>query len=130
MVTAWRRGNQRVHRRGTRPRDGTTTDAHFAQVKAKLITCMRVTVIGTGYVGTVTGVCLGYRGHHVTCVDTDTEKIERLRAGEIPIYEPNLAELLPLAQARGGVDFSTELDPAVRASDVIFIAVGTPPLPS
>jgi UDPglucose 6-dehydrogenase len=91
---------------------------------------MRVTVIGTGYVGTVTGVCLGYLGHQVTCVDTDTEKIERLRAGEIPIYEPNLAELLPLAQARGGVDFSTDLDPAVRASDVIFIAVGTPPLPS
>jgi UDPglucose 6-dehydrogenase len=91
---------------------------------------MRVTVIGTGYVGTVTGVCLGYLGHHVTCVDTDAEKIERLRAGDIPIYEPNLAELLPLAQARGGVDFSTDLTPAVRASDVIFIAVGTPPQPS
>jgi UDPglucose 6-dehydrogenase len=91
---------------------------------------MRVTVIGTGYVGTVTGVCLGYLGHQVTCVDTDAEKIERLRAGDIPIYEPNLAELLPLAQARGGVDFSTDLAPAVLASDVIFIAVGTPPQPS
>jgi len=91
---------------------------------------MRVTVIGTGYVGTVTGVCLGYLGHHVTCIDTDEQKIERLRAGDIPIYEPNLAELLPLAQTRGGVDFSTDLDPAVRASDVIFIAVGTPPQPS
>jgi UDPglucose 6-dehydrogenase len=91
---------------------------------------MRVTVIGTGYVGTVTGVCLGYLGHHVTCVDTDAGKIERLRAGDIPIYEPNLAELLPLAQARGGVEFSTTLDPAVRESDVIFIAVGTPPMPS
>jgi UDPglucose 6-dehydrogenase len=91
---------------------------------------MRVTVIGTGYVGTVTGVCLGYLGHQVTCVDTDAEKIERLRAGDIPIYEPNLAELLPLAQARGGVDFSTDLAPAVHASDVIFIAVGTPPQPS
>ncbi len=91
---------------------------------------MRVTVIGTGYVGTVTGVCLGYLGHHVTCVDTDAGKIERLRAGDIPIYEPNLAELLPLAQARGGVNFSTDLQPAVRASDVIFIAVGTPPQPS
>jgi UDPglucose 6-dehydrogenase len=88
---------------------------------------MRVTVIGTGYVGTVTGVCLGYLGHRVTCVDTDAGKIERLRAGEIPIYEPHLDELLPLAQARGGVEFSTELEPAVRASDVIFIAVGTPP---
>jgi UDPglucose 6-dehydrogenase len=91
---------------------------------------MRVTVIGTGYVGTVTGVCLGYLGHQVTCVDTDGEKIERLRAGQIPIYEPFLAELLPLAKARGGVEFSTDLDPAVRASDVIFIAVGTPPQPS
>jgi UDPglucose 6-dehydrogenase len=91
---------------------------------------MRVTVIGTGYVGTVTGVCLGYLGHHVTCVDTDAQKINRLRAGDIPIYEPNLAELLPLAQARGGVEFSTDLAPAVAASDVIFIAVGTPPQPS
>jgi UDPglucose 6-dehydrogenase len=91
---------------------------------------MRVTVIGTGYVGTVTGVCLGYLGHHVTCVDTDSEKIERLRAGDIPIYEPFLAELLPLARARGNIAFSTELGPAVHASDVIFIAVGTPPQPS
>jgi UDPglucose 6-dehydrogenase len=88
---------------------------------------MRVTVIGTGYVGTVTGVCLGYLGHQVTCVDTDAEKIERLRAGDIPIYEPFLAEMLPLARSRGGVAFETELAPAVRASDVIFIAVGTPP---
>jgi UDPglucose 6-dehydrogenase len=88
---------------------------------------MRVTVIGTGYVGTVTGVCLGYLGHQVTCVDTDAGKIERLRNGDIPIYEPHLNELLGLAQGRGGVEFSTELEAAVRASDVIFIAVGTPP---
>ncbi len=87
---------------------------------------MRVTVIGTGYVGTVTGVCLGYLGHHVTCVDTDANKIQKLSAGEIPIYEPHLAELLPVAQARGGVEFSTALAPAVEQSDVIFIAVGTP----
>ncbi len=91
---------------------------------------MHVTVIGTGYVGTVTGVCLGYLGHSVTCVDTDAGKIERLRAGDIPIYEPHLDELLLLAKQRGGVEFSTELEPAVRASDVIFIAVGTPPQPS
>jgi UDPglucose 6-dehydrogenase len=88
---------------------------------------MHVTVIGTGYVGTVTGVCLGYLGHEVTCVDTDADKIERLRAGDIPIYEPFLAELLPMAQAAGRVRFETDLGPAVRASDVIFIAVGTPP---
>jgi UDPglucose 6-dehydrogenase len=91
---------------------------------------MRVTVIGTGYVGTVTGVCLAYLGHRVTCIDTDTEKVERLRKGEIPIYEPHLDELLRLAQERGGVAFETELGPAVRESDVIFIAVGTPPQPS
>ncbi len=91
---------------------------------------MRVTVIGTGYVGTVTGVCLAYLGNRVTCVDTDESKIARLRNGEIPIYEPHLAELLPLADQNGGLDFTTDLGPAVSKSDVIFIAVGTPPLPS
>ena len=91
---------------------------------------MEVTVIGTGYVGTVTGACLAYLGHHVTCVDTDASKIARLQRGESPIYEPQLEPMLALAAARGGLDFSTELADAVRASDVIFIAVGTPPLPS
>ena len=91
---------------------------------------MRVTVIGTGYVGTVTGVCLAYLGHRVTCVDTDAVKIARLSNGDIPIYEPFLEELIPLAQGRGGIDFTTELSGAVAASEVIFIAVGTPPLPS
>src|SRR5215471_13461909 len=91
---------------------------------------MQVTVIGTGYVGTVTGVCLAYLGHHVTCVDTDASKIARLQRGESPIYEPQLEQMLTLAAARGGLDFSTELSGAVRASDVIFIAVGTPPLPT
>ncbi len=91
---------------------------------------MRVTVIGTGYVGTVTGVCLSYMGHRVTCVDTEASKIARLQRGESPIYEPHLEPLLKIAAARGGVDFTTELAPAAAASDVIFIAVGTPPLPS
>ncbi len=91
---------------------------------------MRVTVIGTGYVGTVTGVCLAYLGHRVTCVDTDESKIARLRNHDVPIYEPGLAELLPLAEAAGGIEFSSNLGPAVRESDVIFIAVGTPPLPT
>ncbi len=80
--------------------------------------------------GTVTGVCLGYLGHDVTCVDTDAAKVERLRNGDVPIYEPYLAELLPLAQERGGVRFETDLGPAVAESDVIFIAVGTPPQPT
>ncbi len=91
---------------------------------------MRVTVIGTGYVGTVTGACLSYIGHHVTCVDTDESKIAKLRRGESPIYEPYLDELLSLAAKRGGIDFSTDLTGPARESDVIFIAVGTPPLPS
>jgi UDPglucose 6-dehydrogenase len=91
---------------------------------------MRVTVIGTGYVGTVTGACLAYLGHRVTCVDTDLSKIEKLRRGQPPIYEPGLAELISLANDHGGINFETDLESAVRESDVIFIAVGTPPLPS
>src|ERR1700685_2067533 len=91
---------------------------------------MRVTVIGTGYVGTVTGACLAYLGHRVTCVDTDVSKIEKLRLGQTPIYEPGLEELIVLANTQGGVPFETSLEGAVRESDVIFIAVGTPPLPS
>jgi len=91
---------------------------------------MRVTVIGTGYVGTVTGACLAFLGHRVTCVDTDRAKIDKLCLGETPIYEPGLVELIALAGQRGGIDFKTEMDEAVRESDVIFIAVGTPPLPS
>jgi UDPglucose 6-dehydrogenase len=91
---------------------------------------MRVTVIGTGYVGTVTGACLAYLGHRVTCVDTDAAKIEKLRAGHPAIYEPGLGELIALAAERGGIDFETDLSGPVRESDAIFIAVGTPPLPS
>jgi len=91
---------------------------------------MRVTVIGTGYVGAVTGACLAYLGHRVTCVDTDEKKIASLRRGEPTIYEPHLAELLRLAASRGGIDFDTDLSAAAAESDVIFIAVGTPSLPS
>jgi len=89
---------------------------------------MRVTVIGTGYVGIVTGACLSYLGHRVTCVDTDARKIEKLRRGEMPIYEPCLKELLQAGAARGGIDFTTGLEAPAAESDVIFIAVGTPPL--
>ena len=91
---------------------------------------MRVTVIGTGYVGTVTGACLAYLGHRVTCVDTDAGKIAKLQRGESPIYEPLLQEILELAAQRGGIDFHTSIEGAAAESDVIFIAVGTPPLPS
>src|SRR5215217_4326336 len=91
---------------------------------------MRVTVIGTGYVGTVTGACLAYIGHHVTCVDTDAAKIGKLQSGETPIYEPGLDDMLALASDRGGIAFTTDLRDTVAGSDVIFIAVGTPPLPT
>jgi len=91
---------------------------------------MRVSVIGTGYVGSVTGACLSYLGHHVTCVDTDEDKIGKWRAGEAPIYEPYLEELIALASRRGGIEFTTELADAAQSSDVLFIAVGTPPLPN
>lgn len=87
---------------------------------------MRVTVAGTGYVGTVTGACLAFLGHRVTCVDTDAQKIASLQRGEIPLYEPHLQDLLKITPA-GRIEFSTEIEAAVRESDVIFIAVGTPP---
>src|SRR5215469_9018456 len=91
---------------------------------------MRVTVIGTGYVGTVTGACLSYLGHHVTCVDKDETKVAKLKRGEAPIYEPYLEQIMGLAMSRGGLEFSTEIGPAAAVSDVIFIAVGTPPRPN
>src|ERR1700759_4958155 len=91
---------------------------------------MRVTVVGTGYVGTVTGACLAYLGHRVTCVDTDSQKIEMLRRGEMPIYEPHLDELLQLSAAKGGIDFTTDLAAPLAESDAIFIAVGTPSMPT
>jgi len=91
---------------------------------------MNVTVIGTGYVGTVTGVCLAYLGNSVTCVDTDAAKIAVLQRGQSPIYEPHLEEMMAMAAARGGIQYTTELAEAVKRSEVIFIAVGTPPLPS
>ena len=91
---------------------------------------MRVTVVGTGYVGTVTGACLAFLGHCVTCVDTDQSKVDRLRRGDPVIFEPGLEQLLALAIKSGGIDFETDITQPARESDSIFIAVGTPPLPS
>ena len=91
---------------------------------------MRVTVIGAGYVGTVTGACLAYLGHRVTCADVDAAKVAGFQRGELPIYEPHLPELLADAARRGGIDFTTDFAPAAAQSDVVFIAVGTPPLPN
>jgi UDPglucose 6-dehydrogenase len=86
-----------------------------------------VAVIGTGYVGLVSGSCLADFGNTVTCVDIDEKKIERLRQGKIPIYEPGLSDVVARTMAAGRLGFTTSLPEAVRNNDVIFIAVGTPP---
>src|SRR2546421_348936 len=87
---------------------------------------MRIAVVGTGYVGLVAGVCFADSGHSVVCVDVDEEKIARLRKGQSPIYEPGLEELLEKNTAAERLTFSTDLTAAVKQSEVVFIAVGTP----
>ncbi len=88
---------------------------------------MRVTIIGTGYVGLVTGTCLADVGNHVMCVDNDPAKIDRLREGEIPIYEPGLEALVADNVEANRLEFSTEIGDGVRFGEMLFIAVGTPP---
>jgi UDPglucose 6-dehydrogenase len=87
---------------------------------------MRIAVVGTGYVGLVAGVCFADSGHEVVCVDVDEEKIKALRQGRSPIYEPGLEELLEKNIAAERLSFTTGLAQAVGASEVVFIAVGTP----
>jgi UDPglucose 6-dehydrogenase len=88
---------------------------------------LRVAVIGTGYVGLVTGTCLSELGHDVVCIDTDETKIARLKAGKVPIYEPGLEQLVAANMARGQLRFSTDINEGVAGGvDVLFVAVGTP----
>ncbi len=87
---------------------------------------MRITVVGAGYVGLVSGACFADFGHNVTCVDLNAQKIEALRGGEMPIYEPGLESMVVKNQQEERLRFETELGPAVAQSDVVFIAVGTP----
>jgi len=87
---------------------------------------MRISMIGTGYVGLVSGACFSEFGHHVTCIDLDGAKIEALRAGKVPIFEPGLENLIARNVASGRLDFSTKMADSVAASDAVFIAVGTP----
>ena len=89
---------------------------------------MRVAIIGTGYVGLTTGVCLSFIGHQVSCLDTDEAKIKALKDGHIPIYEPSLAELME--EARPNLTFTSSYAEAIPGAEVVFIAVGTPPTPS
>jgi UDPglucose 6-dehydrogenase len=88
---------------------------------------MKVTVVGTGYVGLVVGACLAEAGNDVVCADVDAKKIAQLQGNEIPIYEPELEDLVTHNQAEGRLRFTTDVGEAVEVSNVIFIAVGTPP---
>jgi UDPglucose 6-dehydrogenase len=88
---------------------------------------MNITVIGTGYVGLVTGTCLADIGNHVVCLDLDAAKIDTLNAGGIPIYEPGLSELVERNRSAGRLRFTTDVREAVEHAEVQFIAVGTPP---
>ncbi len=87
---------------------------------------MRVAMIGTGYVGLVSGACFSEFGHHVVCVDKDASKIEALKAGKIPIFEPGLDEVVAANVKAGRLSFTTDLKSAVPEADAVFIAVGTP----
>src|SRR6516225_760164 len=87
---------------------------------------MRVTIIGTGYVGLVSGACIADFGHQVTCVDKDITKISTLNAGEIPIFEPGLGDIVRSNLEEGRLAFTTALRESVRDADAVFIAVGTP----
>lgn len=88
---------------------------------------MKVTAIGTGYVGLVTGACLAEMGNHVVCLDVNPEKIRVLNAGEIPIHEPGLLEVVRRNVAAGRLQFTTDVDQAVHHGTLLFIGVGTPP---
>jgi len=87
---------------------------------------MRIAMVGTGYVGLVSGSCFSEFGTEVICIDKDAAKIEGLKAGRIPIFEPGLETLVKTNMKAGRLSFTPDLSQAVRASDIVFIAVGTP----
>ncbi|BAU05559.1 UDP-glucose/GDP-mannose dehydrogenase family protein [Fischerella thermalis CCMEE 5330] len=91
---------------------------------------MRVCVIGTGYVGLVTGACLAHIGHDVICVDNNEEKVKLMKSGQSPIFEPGLSEIMQSAISAGKIQFTTDLGAGVNHGEILFIAVGTPPLPT
>jgi UDPglucose 6-dehydrogenase len=90
---------------------------------------MQVTIIGTGYVGLVTGACLAHLGHQVTCLDVDESKIATLRSGKLPIYEPGLEAMVADVTGREKLQFVTRFEEAIPGAEVVFICVGTPSLP-
>src|SRR5580704_16299718 len=87
---------------------------------------MKIAMIGTGYVGLVTGTCFAETGNDVVCVDIDADKVTRLRRGDIPIYEPGLSELVIRNAKAGRLRFTTDAKEAVDSAKCVFIAVGTP----
>jgi UDPglucose 6-dehydrogenase len=88
---------------------------------------MKITVVGTGYVGLVTGACFAETGVHVTCVDVDAEKVRKLKSGIVPIYEPGLEEIIKRNLEKSRLHFTTKIQEGIEDADAIFIAVGTPP---
>ena len=91
---------------------------------------MRVCVIGTGYVGLVTGACLSHIGHHVICVDNNEEKVKMMKSGQTPIYEPGLSDIMQSGIQSGLLEFTSDLKAGVEHGEILFIAVGTPALPN
>src|SRR5262245_61074879 len=87
---------------------------------------MKIAVVGTGYVGLVLGACLAENGNTVICVDKDQAKVDMLEAGQMPIYEPGLQEMVRRNDHEERLSFTTDLESAVRGSSIVFIAVGTP----
>ena len=87
---------------------------------------MKIAIVGTGYVGLVSGACFSVFGHHVICVDKDQGKIDALLGGKMPIFEPGLDQLVATNVAAGRLAFTTEIGEAVKDADAVFIAVGTP----
>ena len=88
---------------------------------------MKIAVVGTGYVGLVTGTCFAETGNHVTCVDINEDKINRMKAGEVPIYEPGLEDLFHRNTEEGRLNFTTSLSEGIKGAKVIFLALPTPP---
>ena len=88
---------------------------------------MKVVIVGTGYVGLVTGTCFAETGNKVTCVDIDKAKVEKLSAGQITIYEPGLEKIFLRNIKEGRLTFTTELETAIEGAEIIFLALPTPP---
>ena len=88
---------------------------------------MNIAVVGTGYVGLVTGTCFAEMGNHVICVDIDANKVEKMRNGVIPIYEPHLDVLFERNIKQGRLQFTTNLEEAIQDATIIFLALPTPP---